>query len=63
MYFSAMYDQARLEEASLMEKLEVNVSFDESAVDEIIDQAIKTGQQPGPLMFQLARDLNMVSGS
>ena len=55
--FSAMYDQARLEEASLMEKLEVNVSFDESAVDEIIDQAIKTGQQPGPLMFQLAKRL------
>ena len=55
--FSTMYDQARLEEASLMEKLEVNVSFDESAVDEIIDQAIKTGQQPGPLMFQLAKRL------
>jgi ATP-dependent Clp protease ATP-binding subunit ClpX len=55
--FSAMYDQARLEEASLMEKLEVKVSFEESAVDEIIDQAIKTGQQPGPLMFQLAKRL------
>jgi len=55
--FSAMYDQARLEEASLMEKLEVNVSFDESAVDEIIDQAIKTKQQPGPLMYQLAKRL------
>ncbi len=55
--FSAMYDQTRLEEASLMEKLEVNVSFDESALDEIIDQAIKTGQRPGPLMFQLAKRL------
>ncbi|MBW1869249.1 MAG: AAA family ATPase, partial [Deltaproteobacteria bacterium] len=55
--FSAMYDQTRLEEASLMEKLEVKVSFDESAVDEIIDQAIKTGQQPGPLIYQLAKRL------
>jgi len=55
--FSAMYDQVRLEEASLIEKLEVNVSFDESAVDEIIDQAIKTEQQPGPLMYQLAKRL------
>jgi hypothetical protein len=52
-----MYDQTRLEEASLMEKLEVKVSFDESAVDEIIDQAIKTGQQPGPLIYQLAKRL------
>ncbi len=55
--FSAMYDQVKLEEASLMEKLDVTVSFDESAVDEIIDQAIKTGQQPGPLTFQLAKRL------
>lgn len=55
--FSTMYDQVRLEEASLVEKLDVNVTFDESAVDEIIDQAIKTGQEPGPLMFQLAKRL------
>ncbi|MBW1781861.1 MAG: AAA family ATPase [Deltaproteobacteria bacterium] len=55
--FSAMYDQVKLEEASLMEKLDVTVSFDESAVDEIIGQAIRTGQQPGPLTFQLAKRL------
>ena len=55
--FSAMYDQVKLEEASLMEKLDVTVSFDESAVDEIISQAIQTGQQPGPLTFQLAKRL------
>ncbi|MBC8420186.1 MAG: AAA family ATPase [Desulfobacteraceae bacterium] len=55
--FSEMYDQVKLEEASLMKTLEVNVSFDESAVDEIIDQAIKTGQKPGPMTFQLAKRL------
>jgi hypothetical protein len=55
--FSAMYDQVKLEEASLMEKLEVTLAFDESAVDEIIGQAIRTGQQPGPLTFQLAKRL------
>lgn len=55
--FSTMYDQVKLEEASLMEKLEVKVFFDENAVDEIISQAIQTGQEPGALTFQLAKRL------
>jgi ATP-dependent Clp protease ATP-binding subunit ClpX len=55
--FSAMYNQVKLEEAALLEKLDVTLSFDESAVDEIIGQAIRTGEQPGPLMFQLAKRL------
>ncbi|MFO7984576.1 MAG: AAA family ATPase [Desulfatiglandaceae bacterium] len=55
--FSAMYDQVKLEEASLMEKLEVKVFFDEDAVDEIISQAITTGQEPGAMTFQLAKRL------
>jgi ATP-dependent Clp protease ATP-binding subunit ClpX len=55
--FKEMVDQVKLEEASLGEKLDVNVSFDESAIDEIIDQAIKTGQEAGPLAFQLAKRL------
>jgi hypothetical protein len=55
--FSAMYDQVKLEEAALMEKLDVTLSFDEGAVDEIIAQAIRTGEQPGPLTFQLAKQL------
>jgi len=55
--FSAMYDQVKLEEAALMEKLEVTLAFDESAVDEIIGEAIRTGHEPGPLTFQLAKRL------
>jgi len=55
--FSSMYDQVKLEEASLMEKLEVKVFFNEDAVDEIISQAIKTGQEPGAMTFQLAKRL------
>jgi ATP-dependent Clp protease ATP-binding subunit ClpX len=55
--FSAMYDQVKLEEAALMEKLEVRLAFDESAVDGIIGEAIRTGQEPGPLTFQLAKRL------
>jgi len=55
--FSLMYDQVKLEEAALMEKLEVTLSFDESAVDEIIAQAIRNGEQAGPLAFQVAKRL------
>jgi len=55
--FIEMYSEVKLEEASLLEKLDVNISFDESAVDEIIDQAIKTGQEAGALALQLGKKL------
>ncbi len=55
--FTDMYNQVKMEEASLFDKLEVNVSFDESAVDELIKQAIETGQEAGPLAFQMAKRL------
>jgi ATP-dependent Clp protease ATP-binding subunit ClpX len=55
--FLEMYNQIKLEEASLVEKLEVEVSFDESAVDEIINQAIRTDQEAGSLALQLAKRL------
>ncbi|MBC8462062.1 MAG: AAA family ATPase [Deltaproteobacteria bacterium] len=55
--FIEMYNEVKLEEASLLEKMDVNISFDESAVDEIIDQAIKTGQGAGALALQLVKKL------
>jgi ATP-dependent protease Clp ATPase subunit len=55
--FVEMYNQVRLEEVSLVEKLEVKLNFDESGVDEIIHQAIKTGQEPGALTLKLAKKL------
>jgi ATP-dependent Clp protease ATP-binding subunit ClpX len=55
--FSEMYNQIKLEESSLVEKLEVEVSFDESAIDEIINQAIKTDQEAGRLALHLAKRL------
>ena len=55
--FVEMYSQIKLEEASLVEKLEVEVSFDESAIDEIINQAIKTDQEAGSLALKLAKRL------
>jgi len=52
-----MYDQVRVQEASLAEKMKFGISFDESAVDEIINQAIKTGSDAGPLAFEVAKRL------
>ncbi len=55
--FMEMHNAVKLEEASMVEKLEVGVSFDESAVDEIISQAIQTGQEAGPLTVKLVKRL------
>ncbi len=33
------------------------LAFDEGAVDEIVGEAIRSGQEPGPLTFQLAKQL------
>lgn len=52
--FRNMYNQVKVEEASLVEKLDVGISFEDSAIDEIIAQAIETGQEAGPLALQLA---------
>ena len=55
--FLEMFNQVKHEEASLAEKLEFEVSYDESGVDEIINQAINTGEEAGQLAFQLAKRL------
>ncbi|HBF43273.1 MAG TPA: ATPase [Desulfobacteraceae bacterium] len=55
--FVEMHEQIKFEEASLVEKLEVNVSFDESAVDEIINEAIETDQDAGDLALRVAKRL------
>ncbi len=55
--FREMYTQVKVEEASLADKLQVKVSFDETAVDEIIRQAMEKDQEAGPLAFEVAKRL------
>ena len=55
--FIDMYRQIKLEESSLYDKLEINISFDDSAINELIRQAIETGQEADHLTFQLAKKL------
>ena len=55
--YKEMYEQVKFEEASMKEHLEVLVSFDESAVDEIIGQALRTGRRAGPLAVEAVKRL------
>lgn len=55
--FKEMFQQIKMEEASLPEKLEVSVSFEDSAIDEIIQLAIERDQDAGAVAFQLAKKL------
>jgi endopeptidase Clp ATP-binding regulatory subunit ClpX len=55
--FRDMYHQIKLEEASLDDKLDVKVIFDDSAIDEIIQQAVETEQEAGSVALQLAKRL------
>ena len=55
--FMRMYEEVRKEEALLSEKLDINISFDESAVDALIKQAIASDREPGPLTFYMAKKL------
>lgn len=55
--FVGMYKQVKMEEASLFSELELNITFDENAIDELIRKAIETGEEAGSLAFQLAKKL------
>jgi len=54
---SAMYEQVQAETDALRENLNVKILFDDSAIDEIIHQAIDSGQNARNLTFQLAKRL------
>ena len=55
--FVAMYQEIKAEEASLAHDMELNVTFDNGAIDELLRRSIETGQDAGSLTFQLAKKL------
>ncbi|NNG07037.1 MAG: AAA domain-containing protein [Desulfobacteraceae bacterium] len=55
--FAQMYRQIKVEEETLFDQLETNITFDDSAVDEIIRQSIETGEEPRSLALGLAKKL------
>ncbi len=55
--FKDLYDQVKVEEAALHDKVDVKITFDEGAVDAIIEEAVAEGQDAGALAFGLAKRL------
>jgi endopeptidase Clp ATP-binding regulatory subunit ClpX len=55
--FKNLYQQIKLQEGPLSRKLDVNVSFDESAVDELIRLSFDKDQPAGTLAYDLAMRL------
>ncbi len=55
--FAAMVAEIRDQEKALSRSLEVRLSFDESAVDELVDQAIQRGESAGQVALQFAKRL------
>jgi ATP-dependent Clp protease ATP-binding subunit ClpX len=55
--FVQMVGQIKREEDNLFEQLDTNVTFDDSAVDEIIRQAIETEEEPRSLALKLVKKL------
>lgn len=55
--FMGMYNQIKMEETSLLSELELNMTFDDHAIDELIWKAIETNQEAGALAFHLAKKL------
>lgn len=55
--FKEMYDRVRAQEAALLEKLEVKLTFEEEAIDEILSQAIESGDDAEALALQMVQKL------
>ena len=55
--FVQMVKQIKMEEDNLFDQLETKVTFDDSAVDEIIRQAVETEEEPRSLALKLVKKL------
>jgi hypothetical protein len=55
--FVVMYQEIKAEEAALAHDMELNVTFDDGATDELLRRSIETGQDAGSLTYQLAKKL------
>jgi ATP-dependent protease Clp ATPase subunit len=55
--FADMVKQIKSEEATLTERLEVDITFDDSAIDELVGKSLESGLEAGSLAFQLAKKI------
>ncbi len=55
--FKQMYDKVKAQETSFLKTFDMDLSFDEDAVDKIIEEAVKTGRDAGDLAFEIVKRL------
>lgn len=55
--FYQLYDKIKEEETNLPERIDVGISFDESAIDEIIKRSLITEENPDDIVFQVVKSL------
>jgi len=55
--FREMATEIKIEEATLQDKIDIRISFDDSAVDELVRESMETGHPAGPLAYHLAKKL------
>lgn len=55
--FKEMVQEIKEQELEIFERLELKVVFEDEAVDEIIKQALKTGESPGEIAFGLVKKM------
>jgi hypothetical protein len=55
--FQETVAQIKAEEASLQDKIDIRITFDDTAIDELVSESIKTGHQAGALAYHLAKKL------
>jgi len=55
--FSSIYEQIKAEESSLFSEVDIRVTFEEDAIEELIRRSIDSGREPGILAYQLAKKL------
>jgi ATP-dependent Clp protease ATP-binding subunit ClpX len=55
--FAAIYEQIKVEETSLFNEVDIQVKFDDEAIDELIRRAVEADEDAGILAHQLAKKL------
>lgn len=55
--FVAMYEEVKEQESAMRKEMDLHVTFDESAVEEVIQQSILTGEEAGSLALQVVKRL------
>jgi len=55
--FQNMYEKVKKQEEDLQERIDVGISFDDSAIDEIIKMSIKTGKEADEIAFDIVKGL------